>query len=86
MRESKSNGAVERAVKTWASQFRTLRHQFEARLGAKIRKGLSMMSLVVAFTGEVLSKYRVHANGRTTYTKVPRATVASYLLAGAVTR
>ena len=39
VRESKSNGAVERAVKTWASQFRTLRHQFEARLGAKIRKG-----------------------------------------------
>jgi hypothetical protein len=39
VRDSKSNGAVERAVKTWASQFRTLRHQLEARLGTKIRKG-----------------------------------------------
>ena len=67
VRESKSNGAVERAVKTWASQFRTLRHQLEARLGTKIRKGSSMMSWLVAFTSEVLSKYKVHANGRTTY-------------------
>ena len=67
MRESKSNGAVERAAKTWASLFQTLRHQFEARFGAKIRKGSSMMSWSVAFTSEVLGKYKVHADGRTTY-------------------
>ena len=58
---------MERAVKTWASQFRTFRHQFEVSLGAKIRTGSSMMSWLVAFASEVLSKYNVHANGRTTY-------------------
>ena len=33
VRESKCNGAVERAVRTWQAQFRTLRHQFESRIG-----------------------------------------------------
>ena len=67
VRESKSNGAVERSVKTWQGQFRTLRHQLEARLGEKIKKGTALMSWLVSFTSEVLSKYKVHTNGRTTY-------------------
>ena len=56
VRESKSNGAVDRAVKTWQGQFRTLRHQLEARLGEKIRKGSAMMSWLLSFTSEVPSK------------------------------
>ena len=67
VRESKANGSVERAVRTWQGQFRTLRHQFEQRIGTKIRKGSSMMSWLVSFASEVLSKYKVHSNGRTSY-------------------
>ena len=67
VRESKCNGAVERSVRTWQSQFRTCRHQLEARLGTTIRKGSAMMSWLVAFTSEVLSKFKVHVNRRTTY-------------------
>ena len=33
LRESKSNGAVEGAVRIWQGQFRTLRHYFEKCLG-----------------------------------------------------
>ena len=67
MRESKCNGAVERAVRTWQAQFRTLRPQFESRIGTKLRKGSSMMSWLISFTSEVLSNFKVHANGSTTY-------------------
>ena len=35
--------------------------------GAKIRKGSSMMGWLAAFASEVLSNYKVHANGRATY-------------------
>ena len=39
VRESKSNGSVERAIKTWQAQFRTIRHFFESRIGCKLKKG-----------------------------------------------
>ena len=67
VRESKSNGSVERAIRTWQGQFRTLRHQLEQRIGKKLKKGSAIMSWLVNFTSEVLSKYKVHSNGRTSY-------------------
>ena len=39
VRESKSNGAMERAVRTWAGQLRTLKHCFETRLGKRLPAG-----------------------------------------------
>ena len=36
VRESKSNGAVERAVRTWRAQYITLKTHLEARLGIRV--------------------------------------------------
>ena len=36
VRDSKSNGSFERALRTWAAQVRTLRHHLESRIKAKV--------------------------------------------------
>ena len=38
VRESKANGAVERAVKTWQGQFRTLKSHLEHSIGKQLDK------------------------------------------------
>ena len=70
VRVSKANGQVERAIRTWQAQFRTLRVQLEDRLKTKLRKGSSLMSWLINFTGDVLCRYKVHGNGRTNYEMV----------------
>ena len=66
-RESKSNGAMENAVRQWRGQFRTLRHYFEHRLGTALSKEHPMMGWLVIWTSDVLGKWKVHKNGRTSY-------------------
>ena len=70
VRVSKSNGQIERAVRTWQSQFRTLRVQLEDRIGCKLPKGSPMMSWLVSFTSDVIRRCKVHPNGRTKFEMV----------------
>ena len=70
VRVSKANGQIERAIRTWQSQFRTLRSQFEDRVDTKLRKGTPMMSWLINFTSDVLCRYKVHDNERTNYEMV----------------
>ena len=70
VRESKSNGAVERAVRTWQSQFRTLRHQLEANLDAKLEMSHPLVEWLVIWAADLLSRYVVRENGRTAYESV----------------
>ena len=72
VRVSKSNGQIERAVRTWQSQFRTLRVQLEDRIGCKLPKGSPMMSWLVSFTSDVICRCKVHPNGRTNFEMVTR--------------
>ena len=70
VRVSKSNGQVERAIRTWQSQFRTFRLQLEDRIGCKVPKGTPLMSWLINFASDVLCRYKVHGNGRTNYEMV----------------
>ena len=54
VRVSKANGQIERAIKTWQSQFRTLRLQLEDRIGCKVKKGTPLLSWLINFAGDVL--------------------------------
>ena len=36
VRESQSNGTIERVIRSWQGQFRTLKHQLEGHLGKMI--------------------------------------------------
>ena len=67
IRESKSNGAVEGAVRRWRNQFKTLRHHLEHRLQKKIPKDSPLMSWLITWAGEVLCKFKVQNSGRTTH-------------------
>ena len=67
VRESKSNAHVERAIRTWRDQFRTLRHYSERRFGKKIPRDSALMSWLVSWSSEVLNRYKVQSNGRTAY-------------------
>ena len=67
VRDSKANGAAERAVRTWAGQLRTLRHHLEHRLKCALPKGSAMMTWLVSWAADVVSRYKVNPNGRTSY-------------------
>ena len=67
VRESKSNGQVERAIRTWRDQYRTMRHYFEYRMKMKLDECGALSSWLTTWASEVLNKYKVQENGRTAY-------------------
>ena len=67
VRESKSNGKIERAVRTWRDQYRTLRHQFERKMNVKLEKSGVLSSWLVSWAAEVLNRYKLQESGRTAF-------------------
>ena len=67
VRDSKSNGMAEVAVKTWAGQVRTIKHHLESRIGRKMPKDCALMTWLIAWGAEVRNRFRVQANGRTNF-------------------
>ena len=67
VRDSKANGAAERAVRTWAGQLRTLRHHLESRLKCPVPKDSPLMTWLVSWAADVVFRYKVHSNGRTSH-------------------
>ena len=67
VRESQSNGAIERAVRTWKSQFRTLRHQFEGNIGSELDLKHPLTEWMVVWAGDLITRYVPRENGRTAY-------------------
>ena len=65
VRESKSNGRIERAIRTWRDQFRTLRHQYERRMKIKMENNGVLSSWLASWAAEVLNRYKVQDSGRT---------------------
>jgi hypothetical protein len=67
VRESKSNGNVERAVRNWRDQYRTLRHHVEHRMKKTVPNGSPLSTWLVTWSADVINKFRVQGNGRTAY-------------------
>lgn len=67
IRDSRANGSSEKAVRTWAAQVRTLRHHLESRIKAKVDKESAIMTWLVAWGADVLTRYKVQSTGRTSY-------------------
>ena len=67
IRESKSNGEVESAVRRWRNQFKTLRHHLEHRIKRKVPKDSPLMSWLSTWAAEVICKFKVQSSGRTTH-------------------
>ena len=67
VRESQSNGHVERAVRTWRDQYRTMRHYVEHRMKKTVPNGSPLSTWLVTWAADVINKFRVQDNGRTAY-------------------
>ena len=67
VRDSKANVSAERAVSTWAGQLRNLGHHLESRLKRSVPKDSAPMTWLVSWAAELVSRYKVHANGRTSH-------------------
>ena len=67
VRESKANGAMERAIRTWQGQLRALKSFFEQRIGQKLPAEHVLLEWLVLWTAEILNRTRIHEGGRTTY-------------------
>ena len=66
-RESKGNGAVERAVRTWEGQFRTLKSQLEHEIGEVLPKRHPILQWCAWWAASVLNRVAVKTHGRTVY-------------------
>ena len=67
VRDSRANGAIERTIRTWAAQVRTLEHHLEYKQGNKMWNGWPLMSWLTVWAADVLTRYRVQAYGKTSY-------------------
>ena len=65
VRESRSNGAGEGAVRIWQGQFQTPRHDFETCMGKTMPADHVMFGWLVVWTAETLLKYRIRKDGST---------------------
>ena len=75
IRESKSNGRIERAIRKWQAQFRTIRHHVESRIGEKLENASAIIEWMIVWVADIISKYAIQENGRTTYEMTTQHTV-----------
>ena len=67
VKESKCNGAVERAVRTWQGQFRTLKDHVEHELGEELGPRSSLWTWCAWWAAALLNRVKVTGTGRTPF-------------------
>ena len=67
VKESKNNGAVERAVRTWQGQFRTLKDHAEFELKSELGPRHPLLTWCAWWAAALLNRVQVQPNGRTAY-------------------
>ena len=70
VRESQSNGTIERAIRSWQGQFRTLRHQLEANIGAKVSMESPIVEWMAIWAAELITRFVLRESGRTAYESI----------------
>ena len=82
IKESRGNGAVERAVRTWQGQFRTLKDHAEFELGAEFGPRHPMLTWCAWWSAALLNRVKVQESGRTAYElytgHLAKVTMAAY--------
>ena len=66
-RESKANGAMEKAVRTLSGQFRTLKSQLEEGIGCTLDKRHPVLQWCAWWAASSLGRVAVKSHGRTVY-------------------
>ena len=67
VRESKSNGAVEKAVQRWQSQYRTMKLALEEKLQRTISVKGKISAWLTSWAAVTLNRFAIGKDGRTSY-------------------
>ena len=67
VRQSKSNGAMERAIRTWQGYLRTIKKYFEDKCKVKLDIKHELFQWMVMWAAESLNFFKIHASGKTTH-------------------
>ena len=67
VRDSNGNGAVERAVRTWTGQFRTIKSHLESEIGTEIDKKHPILQCLAWWAALILCRIPVKSHGRTVF-------------------
>ena len=67
VRESKANGAVEKAVRTWQGQFRTLKSHLEAGIGMTLARDHPILQWCAWWSASLLNRVAIKSHGRTVF-------------------
>ena len=67
VRESKSNGQVEKAIQRWQGQYRTLRLSLQDKLGKSVPVKGRISAWLVQWSAVILNRYWVGSRGRTAF-------------------
>ena len=65
VKESKGNGAVEKAIRTWQGQFRTLKDHLEYMIDTPLGPRHPALTWCAWWASLLLNRFRVTPNGRT---------------------
>lgn len=68
--ESESNGRVENAIRRVQDKFRVLRHQVEHGIQQKIPEDAPIMSWMIRWAAELITKYPIGDDGRIAYERL----------------
>ena len=66
-RESKGNGAVEKTVRTWEGQYRTLKSHLESEIGVVLPKRHPVLQWCAWWSASLLNRVVVKSHGRTVF-------------------
>ena len=67
VRESKANGAVERAVRTWQGQLRTLKSHLESGIDFVLPREHPILQWCAWWAASLLNRVAVQSHGRTVF-------------------
>ena len=67
VRELQSDGTIERAIRSWQAQFRTIKHQSEANIGSKVDMDHPIIGWMVMWAGDLIRRYVLRESGRTAF-------------------
>ena len=72
--ESACNGRIENAIRRVQEKMRTLRHQLETGIGQTIPDQSPIMAWMAKWAAELISKYSLGEDGKTSYERIRKET------------
>ena len=60
---------MEAAVRVWQGQLRTIKHDFGPKMGKRDAVDSALLSWLVVYATDIMSKFKVGSDGKTAYEK-----------------